>query len=398
MRVIVGVSGGIAAYKAAHVVRYFTERGHNVRVIPTESSLNFVGKATWEALTGEPVTTSVFEDVDQVAHVQLGQKADLVVIVPATADLMARIASGRSDDLLTATVLVASCPVVVAPAMHTEMWNNPATVANVETLRSRGVHVIDPAVGRLTGKDSGPGRLPEPDFIANYALEIVQVPQDLDGKNVVISAGGTHEPLDPVRFLGNNSSGLQGTKLAHAALARGAHVTIVAGVMTAQPPAGAQVVKVRTALEMQAAVTELAPTADVIIMAAAVADFRPAELKESKIKKEEGSEPEPIYLVKNPDILAGLTAHRANPAQVIVGFAAETGDASGTVLDHGRAKAIRKKADLLVVNEVGDGVGFGTKQNSVIILDALGAQVSEASGDKLKVSHAILDAVVKLPR
>lgn len=398
MRVIVGVSGGIAAYKAAHVVRYFTERGHNVRVIPTESSLNFVGKATWEALTGEPVTTSVFEDVDQVAHVQLGQKADLVVIVPATADLMARIASGRSDDLLTATVLVASCPVVVAPAMHTEMWNNPATVANVETLRSRGVHVIDPAVGRLTGKDSGPGRLPEPDFIANYALEIVQVPQDLDGKNVVISAGGTHEPLDPVRFLGNNSSGLQGTKLAQAALARGAHVTIVAGVMTAQPPAGAQVVKVRTALEMEAAVTELAPTADVIIMAAAVADFRPAELKESKIKKEEGSAPEPIYLVKNPDILAGLTAHRANPAQVIVGFAAETGDASGTVLDHGRAKAIRKKADLLVVNEVGDGVGFGTKQNSVIILDAQGSQVSEASGDKLAVSHAILDAVVKLPR
>lgn len=396
MRIVVGVSGGIAAYKAAHLVRYFSERGHSVRVIPTIASLNFVGKATWEALTGEPVTTSVFDDVDQVAHVQLGQTADLVVIAPATADVIARVAGGRSDDLLTATVLVANCPVVFAPAMHTEMWRNAATVSNVATLRSRGHHVIEPDVGRLTGKDSGPGRLPEPEDIGAFALQLVELPRDLEGKHVVISAGGTHEPLDPVRFLGNNSSGLQGSQLAQAALSRGAQVTVVAGVMTARLPAGVSVVNAKTALEMSAAMSQLAPSADVLIMAAAVADFRPRELKVSKIKKEDGTDPDPIYLVKNPDILAGLTANRPREDQIIVGFAAETGDSSGSVLEHGRAKAIRKKADLLVVNEVGDGVGFGTMQNSVIVLDSVGEQVSEASGDKLAVSHAILDAVVKL--
>lgn len=398
MRVIIGVTGGIAAYKAAHLVRYFTERGDNVRVIPTEASLKFVGKATWEALTGEQVTTSVFEDVDEVAHVNLGQRADLIVIAPATADIISKIATGRTDDLLTATVLVASCPVVVAPAMHTEMWQNQATQANVSVLRSRGIHVMDPAVGRLTGKDSGPGRLPEPTDIAEFAVQTVVSKTDFSGKHVVISAGGTHEPLDPVRYLGNNSSGKQGAKLAEAALARGARVTVVSGAMTAPIPAGAEVVDARTAREMEAAMKQLSTQADVIIMAAAVADFRPAHVLDSKIKKTDGVEPDSIQLVKNPDILAGLTRNRARPHQIIVGFAAETGDEHGSVLDHGRAKALRKQADLLVVNEVGSGVGFGAEHNSVIILSAQGDAVCEASGDKFTVSHAILDAVSEFSR
>lgn len=396
MRVVVGVTGGIAAYKVAHIVRYFTERGHCVRVIPTESSLNFVGKATWEALTGEPVTTSVFEEVDQVAHVKLGQTADLIVIAPATADILSKLATGRTDDLLTATVLVANCPVVIAPAMHTEMWLNQATQANVETLKSRGIHVMDPAVGRLTGKDTGPGRLPEPEQIAEFALALAQVPQDLAGKQVVISAGGTHEPLDPVRFLGNNSTGLQGAQLAQAALDRGAIVTVVAGAHSTNFPGGAYVINVKTALDMQRAMQDLAPVADVIVMAAAVADFRPRDVIASKIKKQDGAEPDPIFLVKNPDILAGLTADRARESQIIVGFAAETGDASGTVLEHGRAKAIKKQADLLVINEVGESRGFGTADNAVIVVDKAGNLVTETSGSKLAVSHVILDQVAKL--
>ncbi len=396
MRIVVGVTGGIAAYKAAHLVRFFTESGHSVRVIPTQSSLNFVGAATWEALTGHPVTTSVFEDVDQVAHVKLGQEADLIVIAPATADFISKIATGRADDLLSASVLVATCPVVVAPAMHTEMWRNPATVANVATLRERGIHVLDPATGRLTGKDSGPGRLPEPEDIAAFALSVGQVQQDLAGLKVVITAGGTHEPLDPVRFLGNNSSGIQGIKLAEAAKARGANVTLIAGVVSAPLPHGVDVRRATTALDIEREVNDLAAGADVIIMAAAIADFRPAKRLDAKIKKVQGQEPEPIHLTKNPDILAGLTANRQRPGQIIVGFAAETGDDSGTVLDHGRAKALRKKADLLVVNEVGDGLGFGTAHNTVTILDATGEPVGENAGDKLAVSHAILDRVAAL--
>ncbi|MFD2839611.1 bifunctional phosphopantothenoylcysteine decarboxylase/phosphopantothenate--cysteine ligase CoaBC [Populibacterium corticicola] len=396
MRIIVGVTGGIAAYKAAHLVRSFTEAGHDVRVIPTQSSLNFVGAATWEALTGQPATTSVFEDVDQVAHVKLGQEADLIVIAPATADFVSKIATGRADDLLSASVLVATCPVVVAPAMHTEMWRNPATVANVSTLRERGIHVLEPASGRLTGKDSGPGRLPEPEDIAAFALSVSQINQDLAGLKVVITAGGTHEPLDPVRFLGNNSSGLQGIKLAEAAKVRGADVTLIAGVVTVPLPHGLDVRHATTALDIERDVNDLAPGADVVIMAAAIADFRPVKRLDAKIKKVQGQEPEPIRLTKNPDILAGLAANRQRPGQIIVGFAAETGDETGTVLDHGRAKALRKKADLLVVNEVGDGLGFGTPHNTVTILDAAGEPVGETTGDKLAVSHAILDHVAKL--
>jgi phosphopantothenoylcysteine decarboxylase/phosphopantothenate--cysteine ligase len=334
--------------------------------------------------------------VDQVAHVKLGQEADLIVIAPATADFVSKIATGRADDLLSASVLVATCPVVVAPAMHTEMWRNPATVANVSTLRERGIHVLEPASGRLTGKDSGPGRLPEPEDIAAFALSVSQNDQDLAGLKVVITAGGTHEPLDPVRFLGNNSSGLQGIKLAEAAKARGAHVSLIAGVVSAPIPHGLDVRHATTALDIERDVNDLAPGADVVIMAAAIADFRPAKRLDAKIKKVQGQEPEPIHLTKNPDILAGLAAKRQRPGQIIVGFAAETGDETGTVLDHGRAKALRKKADLLVVNEVGDGLGFGTPHNTVTILDAAGEPVGETTGDKLAVSHAILDHVAKL--
>lgn len=396
VQIVVGVTGGIAAYKVAYLVRFFKEAGHSVRVVPTRASLNFVGAATWEALSGAPVTTSVFEDVDQVAHVKIGQTADLIVIAPATADVLSKLATGRSDDLLTATVLVANCPVVIAPAMHTEMWQNPATQANVETLRARGIYVMDPAVGRLTGKDTGPGRLPEPEEIAQFALEVSNKSSDLSGKHVVISAGGTHEPLDPVRFLGNNSTGLQGAKLAQAALSRGAKVSVVAGIHSTSFPADADVINVKTALEMRDAINELASSADVIVMAAAVADFRPRDVIDAKIKKHDDAEPSPIYLVKNPDILAGLTAKRARSGQIIVGFAAETGDATGSVLDHGRAKAMKKQADLLVINEVGENRGFGTVGNEVVIVDKSGNLVSESAGDKLAVSHEILNQVVKI--
>ncbi|QHT55807.1 bifunctional phosphopantothenoylcysteine decarboxylase/phosphopantothenate--cysteine ligase CoaBC [Cellulomonas sp. H30R-01] len=393
MRIVLGVAGGIAAYKAVLLLRLFREAGHDVRVVPTVAALEFVGRATWEALSGQPVTTDVFEDVDQVAHVAVGKTADLVVVAPATADLLARAATGRADDLLTATLLVARCPVLMAPAMHTEMWEHPATVANVETLRRRGVHVLDPASGRLTGADTGPGRLPEPEVIAAAALTLVG-PRDLLGRRVVVSAGGTREPLDPVRFLGNRSSGRQGVALARAAAARGAHVTLVAANLSVPLPPGVDAVPVETAAQLRDAVRTAAKDADAVVMAAAVADYRPAALADAKIKKRgDGSTPT-LHLVENPDVLAELAADRLRDGQVVVGFAAETGDDDGSVLEHGRAKALRKKADLLVVNAVGDGRGFGTDVNDVVVLDARGEVVSAAAGSKDDVAHAVWDAVL----
>ncbi|GCD20970.1 phosphopantothenoylcysteine decarboxylase [Cellulomonas algicola] len=393
MRIVLGVAGGIAAYKAVLLLRLFREAGHDVRVVPTVAALEFVGRATWEALSGQPVTTDVFEDVDQVAHVAVGKTADLVVVAPATADLLARAAAGRADDLLTATLLVARCPVLMAPAMHTEMWEHPATVANVDTLRRRGVHVLDPASGRLTGADTGPGRLPEPEEIAAAALALVG-PRDLLGRRVVVSAGGTREPLDPVRFLGNRSSGRQGVALARAAAARGAHVTLVAANLSVPVPPGVASVPVETAAQLRDAVRAAAKDADAVVMAAAVADYRPATLADAKIKKRgDGSTPA-LHLVENPDVLAELAADRLRDGQVVVGFAAETGDDDGSVLEHGRAKALRKKADLLVVNAVGDGRGFGTDVNDVVVLDARGEVVSAAAGSKDDVAHAVWDAVL----
>jgi phosphopantothenoylcysteine decarboxylase/phosphopantothenate--cysteine ligase len=403
MRILLGVSGGIAAYKAVLLLRLLREQGHAVRVIPTVSALRFVGAPTFEALSGEPVSTEVFDDVEHVQHVALGQGADLVVVAPATADLLARAAAGRADDLLTSTLLTARCPVVMAPAMHTEMWEHPATRANVATLRARGVHVVEPASGRLTGADTGPGRLPEPEEIARYALGVVgagggPARDDLAGRRVVVSAGGTREPIDPVRFIGNRSSGRQGVSLAAAAAARGAAVTLVAANLDAERlvglPAGVTVVEVSSTAELRTAVRTAARDADVVVMAAAVADFRPAAAPGAKIKKVPGRGPGPIELVENPDVLAELAAVRLRAGQVVVGFAAETGDEQASVLDHGRAKARRKGADLLAVNAVGQDLGFGTDTNEVTILDAEGATVAKAAGSKREVSDALWDAIV----
>jgi phosphopantothenoylcysteine decarboxylase/phosphopantothenate--cysteine ligase len=393
VRILLGVCGGIAAYKTATLLRLFTEAGHDVRVVPTRSSLEFVGAATWEALSGHPVSTDVFENVPEVEHVSLGQSADLVVVAPATADLLARAASGRADDLLTASLLVARCPVLIAPAMHTEMWRHPATQANVVTLRERGVHVLEPDDGRLTGRDSGPGRMPEPSTVAAAALALVGR-QDLAGRTVVVSAGGTREPLDPVRFLGNRSTGRQGVALARAAQRRGADVVLVAANLAVPTPSGVRVVTVETAAEMAGAVHTAARGADVVVMAAAVADHRPAAISPHKIKKRRGVPP-PITLEPTEDILSVLVTGR-RAGQVVVGFAAETGDDAGDVLAHGREKARDKGADLLVVNEVGPGLGFGTDLNAVTVLDARGDAVASAAGSKDAVADAVLDAVVPL--
>ena len=406
LNIVVGVAGGIAAYKACHLVRFFTERGHSVTVVPTESALKFVGAATFEALSGNPVSTSVFDAVDQVQHVRVGQAADLVVIAPATADLMARMAAGRADDLLTATCLVATCPVVVAPAMHTEMWWNPATQDNVATFRRRAPTVLEPAHGRLTGTDSGPGRLLEPGQIGEAALAVyagAQIPRDLEGRKVLITAGGTQENLDPVRFIGNHSSGRQGFALAEIAAHRGAEVTVVAANTDDLPnPAGGTVVhRVLSARDMADKVGEVAGEQDVIIMAAAVADVRPAHQAAVKLKKAADSQAlGQLELVENPDILAGLTEIRSTgiweKTPVIVGFAAETGDDGATPLDHAVAKLQRKGCDLLMCNEVGAGKVFGQDTNSGWMVFPDGRMVDVLPGSKLEVAAQIMDEVVEL--
>jgi phosphopantothenoylcysteine decarboxylase/phosphopantothenate--cysteine ligase len=398
MRVVLGVGAGIAAYKSCELLRLLTESGHSVRVVPTPDALRFVGEPTWAALSGEPVTSGVFDDVHDVPHVRLGQTADLVLVAPATADLLARAAAGMSDDLLTAVLLTARCPVVFAPAMHTEMWEHPATQASVSALRSRGAVVLDPAAGRLTGADSGPGRLPEPAELFRVALRVLArgaggLGLDLSGRRVVVSAGGTREELDPVRFLGNWSSGRQGYALALAAAARGAKVTLVAANVALDDPAGAQVVRVISARDMRDAVVSAAVESDAVVMAAAVADYRPETRSDSKIKKT-GADPEPLRLVQNPDILRELSGRRIRPGQVIVGFGAETGD----VLANGRAKLAAKGCDLLVVNQVGSGMAFGTSDNEAVILGADGTETRVPRGPKEALADVVWDLVVsRLP-
>lgn len=404
-RVLLGVGGGIAAYKAAHVVRGLVASGAEVRVAPTPASLEFVGAATWEALSHHRVLTSVFEDVGEVAHVRLGQEADLVVIAPATADLLARLRVGRADDMLTASALMARCPVVVAPAMHTEMWRHPATVENVAVLRSRGVVVLEPDSGRLTGPDSGPGRLPEPEALLAAAVAAVTAPRDetgapvrdLDGRRVVITAGGTREQIDPVRFIANRSSGRQGFALAAAALVRGADVTLLAANVDLAAPPGAHRIDVGSAAELAAAVDEqIALGADALVMAAAVADFTPAERAASKIKKQGEDDAPALALVRTRDILRGVVAVREDdPARgpaVVVGFAAETGDAGTSSLEHARAKARSKGADVLVFNDVSGDV-FGSAATEVTLLDASGEVIGAAAGNKTVVSHTVIDQV-----
>ncbi|TMR97031.1 bifunctional phosphopantothenoylcysteine decarboxylase/phosphopantothenate--cysteine ligase CoaBC [Nonomuraea basaltis] len=431
MKVVLGVSGGIAAYKACELLRLFTESGHEVRVVPTREALKFVGEPTWAALSGNPVSAEVWDDVHEVPHVRIGKQADLVVVAPATADVLAKAAHGLAGDLLTNTLLTATCPVVFAPAMHTEMWQHPATRANVATLRERGAVVIDPAVGRLTGADTGPGRLPDPAEIFQVCLRVLRGrPRDLAGRKIVVSAGGTREAIDPVRYIGNRSSGLQGYALARTAIGRGAEVTLVAANVALPDPAGATVVRVESAAQLRDAVLAVSDDADVVVMAAAVADFRPVTLSEAKIKKTDG-EPEPIRLAKNPDILAELgerrqargagaplprpdtgvhagrrsdgrsgaggsldTApdagrRRGTYPEVIVGFAAETHD----VLANGQAKLARKGCDLLVVNQVGDGLAFGTPDNAATVLVAGGEPVEVPFGPKEDIADAVWDLV-----
>lgn len=442
IRVVLGVGGGIAAYKACLLLRGMVEQGYEVRVVPTRAALEFVGAPTWAALSGQPVTTDVFSDAHEVPHVRLGQAADLVVVAPATADLLARAAVGQADDLLTSTLLTARCPVLMAPAMHTEMWTHPATRANVVTLRERGVLVLEPASGRLTGADSGPGRLPEPDELLACVRTVLArtvrartevgdgrevgggrsgrdgsgdgqdvatsaFPQDLSGRRVLVTAGGTREPLDPVRYLGNRSSGRQGLALARAAALRGADVTLVLCNVALPAPTGMRVHQAETTRDLQEAVMAAAPGSDAIVMAAAPADFRPATYADYKIKKGEGGGLA-LTLVETPDILAGLVAARATGSlgpsagpsagppdgPVVVGFAAETGDATAGVLEHGRAKLARKGADLLVVNDVGAEPVFGSEENAATILSRDGGSVAVPRGPKEALAHAVWDAVV----
>lgn len=448
-RIVVGVSGSISAYKATFIIRQLRAAGHEVKVVASAAALKFIGESTLAALSGAPVASQLFSDAGAVEHVAIAEWAQLLLIAPASADLIAKLAVGRADDMLTTTALTTTAPIVISPAMHTQMWQHPATVANVETLRVRGVKVIEPASGRLTGKDSGPGRLPEPEQIVAQALEFLrqsehskaasngggaqvvdavqnqgepsqdrpaqnqpgqelaaqdlQFSQDLDGKHFVISAGGTREAIDPVRFLGNRSSGLQGIALARAAVERGAHVTLVAAnieaALLAQLPEQVEVVKVVSALQLRDAVHEVGRSAQVIVMCAAVADFRPKTYAGFKLKKSTDSgETDKSYtleLVENPDILAGLASQRLNEGQVIVGFAAETGDEHTSALEYGRRKSLKKGADLLAVNTVGATSGFGDVANEIHVLDSHGQQVGHSAGSKLQVARDLVELIAQ---
>ncbi len=418
-RVVVGVAGSVSAYKAPFVIRLLRRAGHEVEVVATAAALRFIGEPALAAVSGGPVATGLFDDPAAASHVALGERADLVVVAPASADLLARVAAGRADDLLTATILTTGAPVVLAPAMHTRMWTNPATVHNVATLRSRGLTVIDPDTGPLTGGDVGAGRLPEPERIVERALAVLDAADapagagrggagPLAGLRVVVSAGGTREPIDPVRYLGNRSSGRQGTALAAAAAAAGADVVLVAANIGPEVlglvPGGVEIIPVGTALELRDAVRGAARDADAVVMAAAVADFRPARALDVKLKKRppgpDGAQPAPpaLELVANPDVLAGLAADPPRPAPgrtLLVGFAAETGDDAGDVLAHGAAKARRKGADLMAVNAVGPATGFGDVPNSVVVLDADGAEVARAAGSKDEVARALIALIAR---
>lgn len=425
-RIVVGVAGSVSAYKAPFVIRLLRRAGHEVEVVATAAALRFIGAPALAAVAGGPVATGLFDDPAAASHVALGERADLVVVAPASADLLARVAAGRADDLLTATILTTGAPVVLAPAMHTRMWTNPATAHNVATLRSRGLTVIDPDTGPLTGGDVGAGRLPEPERIVERALAVLDAARAADaadvgagagrggdgaplaGLRVVVSAGGTREPIDPVRYLGNRSSGRQGAALAAAAAAAGADVVLVAANIGPEVlglvPDGVEIIPVGTALELRDAVRGAARDADAVVMAAAVADFRPARPLDVKLKKRppgpDGAEPAPptLELVANPDVLAGLAADPPRPAPgrtLLVGFAAETGDDTGDVLAHGAAKARRKGADLLAVNAVGPATGFGDVPNSVVVLDAAGAEVARAAGSKDEVARALIALIAR---
>ena len=400
MNIVLGVTGGIAAYKAVLLARALVEAGHEVHVVPTADALRFVGTPTWEAISGHPVTTSVHDDVPEVRHVRLGQNADLVIVAPATANTLARMTAGLADDLLGTTLLATRAPVLVAPAMHTEMWQHPSTQHNMAVLRQRGVHVIGPESGRLTGADSGPGRMSEPAAIFAMAMRIGS-PGDYAGLRVLVSAGGTREPIDPVRFLGNRSSGKQGVAVALAAADRGADVVLAAANVDADILAPAvhhpaiRVVRVGSTAELQTALEAETASADIVVMAAAVADYRVAHVSTGKMRKEDSPGAAPtIELVENPDILSRLAGELRVPGQTLVGFAAETVESTEELLERGRRKRARKGVDLLAVNAVGWNEGFEVDQNTLHLIDADDQVIDTANGSKRAVAEALLDGVL----
>lgn len=389
MNIVVGVTGGIAAYKAVGVIRALVLAGHDVHVVATDAALKFVGLPTLEAISRNPVHHELFEEVAHVRHVAIGQAADVIVIAPATANTIARLTAGLADDLLGTTILASTAPLVIAPAMHTEMWQNASTVHNIETLRSRGVKIVGPGVGALTGADIGPGRMAEPDEIV-AAVSSALVAQDLAGKRILVTAGGTREPIDPVRFIGNRSSGKQGVAIAAAAIARGAAVTLIGANLEVPVPRSVITIRVGSAHELSEATMAAAASADVVIMAAAVADYRPESVAGDKIAKDTQGDELVIRLVKNSDILAALGENR-QPRQVIIGFAAETERDDTKLLERAKQKLSRKGSDFLVVNRVGWTEGFGAEDNTVTVLDRVGRIVLQMSGSKSSVADGILD-------
>ena len=391
LQIVLGITGGIAAYKATGVIRLFTEAGNSVKVIPTENALRFVGATTLEALSHNSVDPDLYTDVADVKHVQLGQQANLIVVAPATANFIAKLAAGIADDLLGNTILASNAPVLIAPAMHTEMWLNPATVANIETLRNRGFHILEPAEGRLTGEETGIGRLPEPEQIVAAAMALVTT-QDLRGKEILITAGGTREAIDPVRFIGNHSSGKQGIALARAATSRGASVTLIGANIEPVNLPNLNFIKVQTATELEAAVNERLTNSDALIQAAAVSDFRVASPSATKLKRSVLGNSLSIDLVANPDILAGAVSRIRNEGLACrsVGFAAETCENDEQLRELAQSKLMSKGCDIIVANDVSAGKVFGAETNRVFIRSKQGYE-GEASGNKLSVANAILD-------
>ncbi len=386
---LLGVTGGIAAYKAVHLARLLTQAGVSVQVVMTPAATRFVGPDTFTALTGRPVKSDVFEDVETVLHVRLAHEVDLAIVAPATANVLAKVALGMADDLLTSILLEATCPLVVAPAMHTGMFQHPATQGHLHSLAERGVIVVGPATGPLAAGDEGVGRMSEPEDILAAAEAALGVGRDLAGKRLLVTAGPTHEPIDPVRFIGNRSSGKMGYAVAREASARGADVTLVAGPVALPDPPGVRVLRVETAEDMRRAALSWADAVDAVVMAAAVADWRPAEEAPGKLKKESG--PPALQLVPTADILRELGGLEARP--VLVGFAAETGDLESA----GRGKLASKGLDLIVVNRVGrEGTGFGSDTNDAMILSATGDDESLRTWTKPELATAICDRLAKL--
>ena len=395
MHVVIGITGGIAAYKATGLIRLFTENGHDVKVVPTSNALKFIGNTTLEALSHNSVDPDLYTDVAEVKHVQLGQQADLIVVAPATANFLAKTASGIADDLLGNTLLATNAPILLAPAMHTEMWLNIATQTNVETLRARGYEVLAPAEGRLTGDDTGVGRLPEPQAIYDAAIALV-TKHDLSGKHVVVTAGGTRESIDPVRFIGNQSSGKQGVAIAECAAKRGARVTLIGANIPALNTHGINFVNVTTAIELDRAINNALPSANVLIQAAAVSDFRVKSPSATKLKRSVLGDEVSLELVANPDILAEAVTRIRNEALdcTVVGFAAETASSRDDLVELATNKLKSKGCDMIVANDVSAGKVFGSDDNHVVILTKLG-ESTEVSGSKTSVANSILDILAR---